>query len=135
MYTAHPTLLIGPSDWQAERMAVYAAMIEAMDRGVGRILDKLKEQGRLDNALVLLLADNGGCAEDIPSAWRGDKFPEKTRDGRPEYLRAACDESLQRLRVERIDLYQYHRHDPDVPFAESVGALEELRREIVEEVG
>jgi len=40
-----------------------------------------------------------------------------------------CEESLRRLRVEQIDLYQLHRPDPGVPFAESVGALAELRRE------
>lgn len=48
-------------------------------------------------------------------------------DGRPEHLRAACEGSLRRLRVERIDLYQLHRHDPNVPFADSVGALRNLR--------
>ena len=53
----------------------------------------------------------------------------RTRDGRPEYLRAACEASLRRLRVERVDLYQLHRHDPDVPIEESVGALDALRRE------
>src|SRR5438034_1770036 len=52
----------------------------------------------------------------------------RTRDGRPEYLREACERSLRRLRVERIDIYQLHRHDPDVPVEESVGALEDLRR-------
>jgi len=50
-------------------------------------------------------------------------------DGRPEYLRAACEGSLRRLRVDRIDLYQLHRPDPKVPFAESVGALRDLRDE------
>jgi aryl-alcohol dehydrogenase-like predicted oxidoreductase len=49
-------------------------------------------------------------------------------DGRPEHLRAACDRSLRALGVERIDLYQHHRPDPAVPFAESVGALAELQR-------
>ncbi len=53
----------------------------------------------------------------------------RVRDGRPEYLRRACEASLRRLRLERIDLYQLHRHDPEVPIEESVGALEELRRE------
>ncbi|HEX8104615.1 MAG TPA: aldo/keto reductase [Solirubrobacteraceae bacterium] len=52
-----------------------------------------------------------------------------TLNGRPEYLRAACEASLRRLNVDRIDLYQFHRPDPDVPFAESVGALRELRDE------
>jgi aryl-alcohol dehydrogenase-like predicted oxidoreductase len=53
----------------------------------------------------------------------------RPRDGRPEYLRWALEQSLRRLRVERIDLYHHHRHDPDVPVEESIGALEELRRE------
>jgi aryl-alcohol dehydrogenase-like predicted oxidoreductase len=48
-------------------------------------------------------------------------------DGRPEYLRQACEASLERLGVEAIGLYQFHRPDPKVPFAESVGALAELR--------
>ena len=48
-------------------------------------------------------------------------------DGRPEYLRRACEASLQRLGVEAIGLYQFHRPDPKVPFTESVGALAELR--------
>lgn len=49
-------------------------------------------------------------------------------DGRPENLRRRCEESLRLLRVERIDLYQLHRPDPNVPLAESVGALTELQR-------
>jgi arylsulfatase len=50
-------------DWDL-RMAVYAAMIDRMDQGVGRVLDTLKQQGMEDNTLVLFLADNGGCHED-----------------------------------------------------------------------
>jgi aryl-alcohol dehydrogenase-like predicted oxidoreductase len=48
-------------------------------------------------------------------------------DGRPEYLRQACEASLRALGVEAIGLYQFHRPDPKVPFTESVGALAELR--------
>jgi aryl-alcohol dehydrogenase-like predicted oxidoreductase len=48
-------------------------------------------------------------------------------DGRPEYLRQACEASLRRLGVEAIGLYQFHRPDPKVPFIESVGAVAELR--------
>jgi aryl-alcohol dehydrogenase-like predicted oxidoreductase len=59
----------------------------------------------------------------------GYGLQERIRDARPERLRRACDESLRRLRLDRIDLYQLHRHDPDVPLVESVGALEELRQE------
>ena len=54
---------------------------------------------------------------------------DRLRDGRPEYLRTACEASLRRLKLERIDLYQLHRHDPEVPIEESVGALEQLRTE------
>jgi aryl-alcohol dehydrogenase-like predicted oxidoreductase len=48
-------------------------------------------------------------------------------DGRPEHLRQACEASLRALGVEAIGLYQFHRPDPKVPFAESVGALAELK--------
>ncbi|MBN1590233.1 MAG: arylsulfatase [Pirellulales bacterium] len=50
-------------DWEMERMAVYAAQIDAMDRGIGRIVDALRETGRLENTLLMFLADNGGCDE------------------------------------------------------------------------
>ena len=67
-----------------------------------------------------LIATKGGH-------WRdGDHFPV---DGRPEALRAHCEISLRTLAVEQIDLYQLHHVDPAVPLTDSVGALEQLRRE------
>jgi pyridoxine 4-dehydrogenase len=74
-----------------------------------------------------------GFKDDVVVATKGGV--EKTAadnvfpDGRPSQLRLRCEESLQSLRLERIDLYQLHRPDPKVPFAESVGALAELRDE------
>jgi pyridoxine 4-dehydrogenase len=68
----------------------------------------------------LVIATKGGL---------GYGLQERIRDARPERLRRACEESLRRLRLERIDLYQLHRHDPEVPIEESVGALEQLRQE------
>ena len=65
--------------WQARRMEVYAAQIEVMDRAVGRVMNKLVELGLADNTLVLFLADNGGCAEELG---RGNRL-DQTRDGRP----------------------------------------------------
>jgi aryl-alcohol dehydrogenase-like predicted oxidoreductase len=47
-------------------------------------------------------------------------------DGRPEYVRAACERSLKRLGVDHIDLYQQHRVDPDTPIEETIGAVKEL---------
>jgi aryl-alcohol dehydrogenase-like predicted oxidoreductase len=49
------------------------------------------------------------------------------RDGHPKQLKAACDRSLKAMAVERIDLYQFHAPDPEIPFADSIGALAELR--------
>ncbi|MCH8540319.1 MAG: aldo/keto reductase [Opitutales bacterium] len=51
------------------------------------------------------------------------------RNGRPDYLKKACEESLRNLGVERIDLYQHHRIDPEVPLEDSLGAFAELREE------
>src|SRR5258705_4617888 len=50
-------------------------------------------------------------------------------DGSPAHLRAACEASLRALETDRIDLYQYHRPDPSIPYAESDGALKELQDE------
>src|SRR5262249_47747763 len=49
-------------------------------------------------------------------------------NGYPQHIKAACEASLRRLRLERIDLYQYHAVDSRVPFEESIGALADLRR-------
>jgi arylsulfatase len=54
-------------DWLLRCMEVYAAQIDRMDQGIGRILTALEETGQLDNTLVLFLSDNGACAEDIPT--------------------------------------------------------------------
>ena len=47
----------------ARRMAIYAAMVECMDRNIGRVVDDLKKHGELDNTLIVFLSDNGACAE------------------------------------------------------------------------
>ncbi len=69
----------------------------------------------------IVVATKAGLTRQGPGRW--------SRDGRPEHLRAACHASLERLRVERIDLFQLHSVDPAVPIEESVGALSELRAE------
>ena len=67
----------------------------------------------------LVIATKGGQVRPGPGKW--------VPDGRPEHLRSVCEGSLRRLRVDRIDLYQFHRPDPKVPLAESIGALAELK--------
>ena len=89
--------------WHARRMEVYAAMVDCMDEGIGRIVSELKKTGNFNNTLIFFLADNGGCAEEYGS--RGpikpdpskevvlkpmdknelqrDMQPKVTRDGRP----------------------------------------------------
>ncbi|MCX4547396.1 aldo/keto reductase [Streptomyces sp. NBC_01500] len=69
----------------------------------------------------LVIATKGGVVRTGPDTWH--------IAGRPEQLRAMCEASLRRLRVDTIDLYQLHRLDPDVPIAEQLGALDALRQE------
>jgi len=68
----------------------------------------------------LVIGTKGGLIR--PSRHRWDE------NGRPEHLRRAVEGSLRRLRLERIDLYQFHAPDPRVPYAESIGTLAELQR-------
>jgi arylsulfatase len=87
--------------WEARCMEVYAAMVDAMDQGIGKIIGTLKEHDQLDNTIIIYLQDNGGCAEDLgrngPKDWQlegiepmtPEQFqtqsrpPMRTRDGRP----------------------------------------------------
>ena len=54
-------------EWRERRMEVYAAQVDRMDQNIGRILGALRKKGQLDNTLVMFLADNGGCAEELAS--------------------------------------------------------------------
>lgn len=86
--------------WNARCMEVYAAMIDCMDQGIGRIVAQLKKEGKFENTLIFFLQDNGGCAEpmgrDVEKAGKERSFkplgpdglqpkiwpPMQTRDGR-----------------------------------------------------
>jgi len=90
------------------------------DRDVGhneRLIAKAL-RGRRDAVIV---ATKGGHTRTPGGGWE--------LDGRPAYIRAACEASLRALETDRIDLYQYHRPDPNVPYAESIGAIKELQDE------
>src|SRR5215210_1005996 len=69
----------------------------------------------------LVIATKGGLRRTGPGKW--------PRDARPERLKECCEASLRRLKLDRIDLYQLHSPDPQVPYEDSVGALKELQEE------
>ena len=69
----------------------------------------------------LVIATKAGFDRPGPDQWKPN--------GRPEHLRAACEGSLRRLKLECIDLYQLHRIDPDVPFADQLGTFKRLQEE------
>jgi aryl-alcohol dehydrogenase-like predicted oxidoreductase len=75
-------------------------------------------RGRRDGVLI---ATKGGHTRTPGGGWE--------LDGRPEHIKRACEASLKALDTDRIDLYQYHRPDPDVPYAETIGAFKELQDE------
>jgi pyridoxine 4-dehydrogenase len=69
----------------------------------------------------LVIATKGGLTRPGPGRW--------VPNGHPDHLRAACEGSMRRLRMEQIPLYQFHRPDPDVPLEDSIGAIVELKNE------
>ena len=84
---------------------------EVSERLIGEALFPYRED--------VVIATKGGLERPGPGRW--------TPNGRPEHLVRACEGSLDRLRLEQIPLYQFHRPDPNVPFEDSVGTLVELK--------
>jgi aryl-alcohol dehydrogenase-like predicted oxidoreductase len=133
--------ITGPGIWgpPPDRGKALALLRRAVELGV-QLIDTADAYGPdVSEALVaealapydgLLIATKGGYERTGPSgrSAKGELIG-WTPNGRPEHLRSACEASLTRLRLDRIDLYQLHVPDPAVPFAESVGALDDLRHE------
>jgi aryl-alcohol dehydrogenase-like predicted oxidoreductase len=88
------------------------------------------EVGHNESLIARALAGYGGDSSGVLVATKGGHLRPGdgtwTQNGDPAYLKQACEGSLKRLGVEAIGLYQFHRPDPRVPFADSVGALREL---------
>jgi len=125
--------LCGPRilGWPRDRENALAVLRRAVELGVN-LIDTSNAYGpeinehQIAEALHpyregLVIATKGGLRRTRSGGW-----PE---DGRPENLREACEGSLARLRLDRIDLYQLHAPDPKVPIEESVGELARLREE------
>jgi pyridoxine 4-dehydrogenase len=125
--------LCGPRilGWPRDRANALAVLRRAVELGV-TLIDTSDAYGPEVSELQIaealhpypegvVIATKGGLLRRPSGSWPSD--------ARPEHLREACEASLRRLRLERIDLYQLHAPDPRVPLEESVGALAELRRE------
>src|SRR6266487_3544409 len=125
--------LTGPGIWgpPADRQEAIAVLHHALDLGVN-LLDTADSYGpEVAESLIaealypypkdLVIATKGGLLRTGPNQWPAD--------GRPEHLREALEGSLRRLRLDHIDIYQFHRPDPNVPFEDSVGALAKMREE------
>ncbi len=102
---------------------------QAIDRGI-TLFDTADMYGQGANERLLGQAISG-CRDQVKIATkcgivRGDDPADRGINGRPAYVRAACDASLKRLGIEQIDLYYQHRVDPSVPIEETVGAMKEL---------
>jgi len=137
----NPTFMLG-GELEVRRLGFGAMRIVNDREGGARVLRRAIELGvtLIDTANIY----GAGVSEEViadalypypddlvitTKGGLGWGLQDRIRDGRPEHLREALDASLRRLRLERIDLYQLHRHDPEVPVEESIGALEQLRRE------
>lgn len=124
--------LTGPGVWGAppDRGEALRLLRRAADLGV-ELFDTADAYGPAECELLVadalhpyrdvLVATKGGLVRHGPGRW--------SKDGRPTHLKATCEGSLRRLRVDCIDLYQLHAVDPDVPLEESLGALADLRQE------
>jgi pyridoxine 4-dehydrogenase len=118
--------------WPRDRETAKGVLRSALEHGI-RLIDTADAYGPETNEYLIaevlkdhrpdgvIVATKGGLVRGGPSDWR--------RDGRPEHLKRAVKNSLRRLEVERIDLYQLHAIDPEVPLEDSLGAIRELQDE------
>jgi len=125
--------LTGPGIWgpPADKQEAIAVLHRALELGVNlfdtadsygpEVAESLIAEALYPYPKGLVIATKGGLLRTGPNQW--------PQDGRPEHLRKALEGSLRRLRLERINIYQFHRPDPKVPFEDSVGALAKMKEE------
>ncbi|MBA3947739.1 MAG: aldo/keto reductase [Herpetosiphonaceae bacterium] len=125
--------ITGPGIWgpPADKQGAIALLHRAIELGIN-LIDTADSYGPDVSELLiaealcpypkeLVITTKGGLRRTGPGEW--------PLDGHPEHLREALEGSLQRLRLDQIDLYQFHRPDPKVPFEDSVGELAKMREE------
>ncbi|MDB5171774.1 MAG: Pyridoxine 4-dehydrogenase [Phycisphaerales bacterium] len=125
--------LTGPGIWgePADHDEAIAVLRRAVELGINlidtadsygpEVAERLIAEALYPYPPGLVIATKAGLQRPGPDKW--------VEDGRPEHLRAACEGSLRRLRLQRIDLFQLHRIDPKVPMEDQIGALLTLQRE------
>jgi aryl-alcohol dehydrogenase-like predicted oxidoreductase len=125
--------LTGPGVWgePSDCREAIAVLREAVDLGITlidtadsygpEVSERLIAEALYPYSADLVIATKAGLQRPGPDRW--------VEDGRPEHLRSACEGSLRRLRLERIDLFQLHRIDPKVALEDQIGALLNLQRE------
>jgi len=125
--------LTGPGIWgpPANKNEAIAVLRRALELGIN-LIDTADSYGpEVSESLIaealypypkdLVIATKGGLLRPGPDQW--------VPDGRPQHLREALEGSLRRLRLDHIDIYQFHRPDPRVPFEVSVGEFAKMRQE------
>lgn len=113
--------------WRLDADATSEVVGAALDAGID-FFDTADVYGGTQSEELLGRA-LGARRDDVSIATKfGARIDEQRGGARPEYVRRAAEDSLRRLGTDRIDLYQLHRPDPDVPIAETLGALDELVR-------
>ena len=113
--------------WRVDAQASAATVNAAMDAGIN-FLDTADIYGTGQSEEFLGRALGGRRNAVLIATKFGMKMDELRHGARPEYVRQAAEDSLRRLRTDRIDLYQLHQPDPEVPIADTLGALDELVR-------
>ena len=113
--------------WRIDADASAAAVNAALDAGIN-FFDTADIYGAGASEEFLGRALGSRRGEILIASKFGMKLDEQRRGARPEYVRRAVEDSLQRLGTDRIDLYQLHQPDPEVPIAETLGALDDLVR-------
>src|SRR6516225_6173876 len=125
--------LTGPGIWgpPGDKQEAIAVLRRALELAVN-LIDTADSYGpEVSESLIaealypypkdLVIATKGGLLRTGPNQW--------PQDGRPAHLREALEGSLRRLRLDHIDIYQFHRPDPKVPFEDSVGTLAQMKQE------
>jgi aryl-alcohol dehydrogenase-like predicted oxidoreductase len=113
--------------WRLDAEQTRAVVHAALDVGI-TFFDTADVYGGTKSEEFLGRALAGRRDEVVIATKFGSRLDEQRRGARPEYVRQAAEASLRRLGTDRIDLYQLHWPDPDVPIADTLGVLDELVR-------